>query len=146
MKRRPPKTKRRTLHDTGLVTTNVTILFVSLCLAITLESLCFWPGFANAYTVPKVVAALIGGTFLLPQVCLWVFRGRASPSVYRLPFLFGLQMAAISWATVNSISPAVSFWGGDWRRMGWITQFAMMSIACAAPLAISGDLGKWKRL
>jgi len=44
------------------------------------------------------------------------------------------------------MSPAVSFWGGDWRRMGWISQFAMLSAALAAPLAIGSDSQRWKRL
>src|SRR5204863_186037 len=91
-------------------------------------------------------AALIGGAVLLPQVCILNFRERPSSSLYGLLVLFGLQLVAMTWATTHSISPAVSFWGGDWRRMGWITQFAMMSAAIAVPVAIGGDFAKWKWL
>lgn len=122
------------------------LIFGSLCVAIALETLFFWPSFGNGYTVPKVVAALIGGALLLPQVCLLLFRNTYSPSLYRLIALFGFQILAMTWATTNSISPAVSFWGGDWRRMGWITQFAMMVVALGVPLAIGSNFSKWKHL
>src|SRR5262245_57317963 len=98
-------------------------LFVSLCAAIAFETLFFWPGIGNAYTVPKLVAVLLGGALLLPQVCLRLSTRDPSRIPRALLALFGLQMIAVTWATAISMSPSVSFWGGDWRRMGWITQF-----------------------
>ena len=43
------------------------------------------------------------------------------------------------------MSPAVSFWGGDWRRMGLITHVAMLSVAAAVPVAIGGDFDAFWR-
>jgi hypothetical protein len=121
-------------------------LFVSLCASIGFETLFFWPGIGNAYTVPKVVAILLGAAVLVPQVFFRLLNDPLSRSRQLLLALLGFQILAVSWATANSMSPAVSFWGGDWRRMGWITQFAMMSAAMAVPLAIGSDFSRWKRL
>jgi O-antigen ligase len=119
-------------------------LFVSLCGSIAFETLFFWTRVGNAYTVPKFVAVLVGGAVLLPQVCFLLLNDPPRP---RLLFvLFAFQLIAITGATVNSMSSVVSFWGGDWRRMGWIAQFAMIATAIAAPLAIRDDFSRWKRL
>jgi O-antigen ligase len=119
-------------------------LFVSLCASIAFETLFFWTRIGNAYTVPKFVAVLVGGAALLPQVCFLLLNDRPRP---RLLFvLFAFQLIAITWATINSMNSVVSFWCGDWRRMGWIAQFAMIATAIAAPLAIRDDFSRWKRL
>ena len=122
------------------------VLLISVCLAIAFETLFFWVGIWNAYTVPKVVAALLGAALLLPQVCIQMLQHPPSRSSQRMLFLFVIQMAAITVATASSLSPAVSFWGGDWRRMGWITQFAMISVAASIPLAIGANPKHFKFL
>jgi len=122
------------------------ILLVSVCVAIAFETLFFWVRIWNAYTVPKAVAALLGAAILLPQVCIQFLQYSPSRFSQRMLLLFVIQMAAITLATANSLSPAVSFWGGDWRRMGWITQFAMISVAASIPFAIRGNPKHFKFL
>jgi O-antigen ligase len=122
------------------------ILLASVCGAIAFESLFFWAHIWNAYTVPKVVAALLGAAVLLPQVCIQLLEHPPSRFSRRLLLLFACQMGAITVATANSFSPAVSFWGGDWRRMGWITQFAMTSVAASIPFAVGANPKNFKFL
>jgi len=132
--------------DTTPTPTGERILFVSLCAAIAFETLFFWTNIGNAYTVPKVAAALLGGAILLPQVCWRFFQDAPSRHLRVLLVLFAIQIIALTWATANSMSPSTSFWGGDWRRMGWITQFAMLSIAVSVPLAIGKDFRRYRAL
>jgi len=122
------------------------VLLISLCAAIAFETLFFWVRIWNAYTVPKAVAALLGAAILLPQVCIQLFQYPSSRSSRRMLLLFVIQMAAITVATASSLSPAVSFWGGDWRRMGWITQFAMICVAASIPFAIKANPKNFKFL
>jgi len=132
--------------DAGRTPQGMSFLFVSLCASIGFETLFFWTRIGNAYTVPKVVAVLLGAAVLLPQICFRLLKDPPSRSRKMLLLLLGFQIIATTWATMNSMSPAVSFWGGDWRRMGWITQFAMISAVVAVPLAIGSDFFRWKRL
>src|ERR1051326_6937040 len=80
-------------------------LFVSLCIIIAVETLFFWPGFVNAYAAPKLVAALLGAALLLPQLLIFLSR-RSSPTAWRrLSVLLSLTLIAVTWSTVNSMSP-----------------------------------------
>ncbi len=116
------------------------ILLGCLCAAIGFESLFFWARVQNAFTVPKVVAVLLGAAALVPLLCVESMRYPVTRFSKLLIVLFTVLMAAVTVATANSISPPVSFWGGDWRRMGWITQLAMALIAVSVPFAIRSDL------
>jgi|GEM_PF-3159815 len=147
MKKRKQRQNDQAVHTDAVgVPFRVRILFVSLCTVIGFETLFFWTGIGNAYTVPKVVAVLLGAAVLLPQVCFVLLNDPPLHSRRLLLALLGFQILAVTWATANSMSPEVSFWGGDWRRMGWITQFAMIAAAMAVPLAVGSDFSRWKRL
>jgi O-antigen ligase len=122
------------------------LFLASVCAAIVLETLFFWPEIGNAFIVPKTVVVLIAAAALVPQIGARLLAMLSSRSRRILLGLCGAQLIAITWATINSISPAVSFWGGDWRRMGWITQFGMLCIAMAVPLAIKGESKRWRLL
>ena len=132
--------------DNGRSPPGMRFLFLSLCASIGFETLFFWPRIGNAYTVPKLVAVLVGAAVLIPPVCFFLLNDRRSRSQRSFFLLLGFQVIAVTWSTANSFSPAVSFWGGDWRRMGWIAQLAMMTSALAASLAIAQDSRRWKRL
>jgi O-antigen ligase len=121
-------------------------LFVSLCASIGFETLFFYTGIGNAFTVPKAVALLLGAAVVIPQICLVLARPQLSRPMRLLLVLAGFQIAVVAFSTLRSISPAVSFWGGDWRRMGWIAQCAMLAIAVSVPLAVDSDWRRWKRL
>jgi hypothetical protein len=122
------------------------VLFVCLCASIGLETLFFYAGVGNAFTVPKTVALLIGAALILPQIGLLLLRQPLSKPMRFLLLLAAFQLAALTFSTILSISPAVSFWGGDWRRMGWIAQFSMLAIALAVPLAVGSEWQRWTRL
>ena len=122
------------------------LLFLSLCISIGFETLFFWPSVGNAYTVPKFAAVLVGGAILLPQVCFRLLKARPTRLQRLFLLLLGFQIIALTWATANSFSPAASFWSGDWRRMGWLSQTAMMTAAAAACVAIGRDFNRCRRL
>lgn len=112
-------------------------LLAVLCVVIGMETLLVWGQFQNLYTVPKVCAVLIGAACILPLLLLHLLRAQDyPPSFQSLLLIFGLQVIALALATMLSSSPSVSFWGGDWRRMGLITSTAMLVIAIAVPLAL----------
>jgi O-antigen ligase len=141
-----PTVKKKDRENRSSQTSWRVPLFTTLCAAVLAESLFFWPRFFDVYMVPKFVVLLIGGAVLLPQLCWVLLQRRNAVSLLPLTGLLALQLLAISWATVNSMSPVVSFWSADWRRLGWISHLAMIITALAVPLAISGDRARWRNL
>ena len=142
------KKKRRDKGDKKLnpVGLSTRTLFVTVCLALTFETLFFRSDLPNAYMAPKVVAVLLGAAVLLPQLSLLWFRDKSFSLAYSFVGVFVLLLIAVALATVNSMNPFVSFWGGDWRRMGWITHFAMITAAIAVGVSCAKDFHRLKVL
>src|SRR5262245_60532698 len=102
--------------------------------AVAVETLALSASIANAFTVPKVIAVLLGAAVLSPLVIF---------SYKRIPWIFPLQFIVICLCTVFSLNPRISFWGADWRRMGLITWAAILVIAAALPIVIHSNKTRW---
>ena len=102
--------------------------------ALAVETLCLSPAVPNAFTVPKVIALLCSAAVLAPFLAV---------SRKSTPILFVLQFGVLAICTILSLNPQVSFWGGDWRRMGLITWAAILVAAEFVPLAVGSSKLRW---
>ena len=122
-------------------------LFAALSSAIVLETLFVSGRIPNVYVVSKVVVVLVAGAVMLPLLAYCASDPAFRPNSAKLiTLVFSFQGLALALATVFSLSVAVSFWGGDWRRMGFLTSVAMLVSAASIPFAVQGDQKRWLNL
>jgi O-antigen ligase len=102
--------------------------------ALAAETLCLSGSVPNAFTVPKVVAALLGGALLAPLL---------AASRRRTIALFSVQLLVLAASTAFSKNLQLSLWGGDSRRMGLLTWTAILVAGAAVPVAIDRCKDRW---
>lgn len=89
---------------------------------------------------PKIAVALFGISMALLLVIRGGIRDKlgrmwATPLGRAFCLLAGAQAVWLLVSTVFSAHPALAWNGGNWRRLGFVSQFAVIAFACAVAVA-----------
>ncbi len=118
-------------------------LQVTIASVLALTPLLIWPGQVFYFDVtPKVAIVLIGTSIGLLLLQCASMRGRirrlwADPVGRCFILLSAAQLIALLASTVFSSNPALSWNGGNWRRLGFVSQSAVIAFGFLIAVACS---------